>query len=122
MRYSRHKSGRMLLLLHLREEGILDGLTLEEIGQVCEVNRSTILRDLRELDVVEAEYRHLMAVQPWIKRELTVAEFAERINAQDETVRCLIRDGLVRAHKRPNRRWYIPVSELERWTNKRQPA
>ena len=47
------KAGRLLLLLRLREAGVLEGQTLQAIGDVLRVNRSTILRDLRMLADVE---------------------------------------------------------------------
>jgi hypothetical protein len=109
----------MLLLMHLQEAGVLEDLSLEEIGRFTGVNRSTILRDKRDLPVVEKEYRRPMATQPRVKRELTVEEFAERIGAQPETVRSMIYDGLVSAHKQdekyPRGRWYILVTELDWW-------
>ena len=76
-------------------------------------NRSTILRDLRVLDLVDAEYQRLMAEQPWTRREFTVPDFAQEIGASPETVRAMINDNLVKAHKRRGR-WYIPVAEVER--------
>jgi excisionase family DNA binding protein len=114
-----HKAARMMLLFHLRQAGVLQDLSLEEIGQIAGVNRSTIHRDMQDMEAVEAEYHRLMAEQPWIRRTLTVDEFAERIGASSETIRCLIRDGLIRADKQPERgqggRWYIPATELDWW-------
>jgi excisionase family DNA binding protein len=109
------KAGRMLLH-RLQEHGVLDDLTLQTIGEVLGVNRSTILRDPRELDQVQAEYQRLMARQPWIRRELTTADFAQEIDASADTVRAMIRDGLIEARKDGNR-WMIPVREVERFTN-----
>lgn len=108
------KAGRMLLLHRLQEHEALDDLTLQAMGEILGVNRSTILRDLRELDQVEAEYNRLMARQPWVRRELTTADFAQEIGASAETVRAMIRDGLIEARKRGNR-WMIPVAEVERF-------
>ena len=119
MRTTISKAGRLVLLLRLRDAGVLEDQTLQAIGDVLGVNRSTILRDLRVLDQVEAEYQRLIAEQPWLKRELTVTEFAQEIGASPETVRAMIRDGLVKAHKRPERgrggRWVIPVAEADRF-------
>lgn len=113
------KTARMLLLLHLKDAGVLDDLSFAEVGRILDVSRSTILRDMQDLPIVEAEYRRLMATQPWVQRELTVDEFAARIEAAPETVRCLIRDGLLTASKGagPGRggQWYIPVTELDWW-------
>lgn len=112
------------MLIHLRMAGVLEDLVLEDVGQVTGVNKSTICRDLQDLDAVEAEYRRLMATQPWIPRELTVEDFAERIDASPETVRGMIRDGLIAAKKQPERgqggRWYIPISELDWWLRPRK--
>lgn len=114
------KAGRLLLLYRLREAGVLDGRTLQSVGDVLGVNRSTILRDLRVLDQVETEYQRLLAEQPWLRRELTVTEFGEEIGASPETVRAMIRDGLVTAYKRTGQRgrggrWYIPLTEVDRF-------
>lgn len=111
------KAGRLLLLYLLREAGVIDGQTLQAIGDVLSVNRSTILRDLRVLDQVEAEYRRLLAVQPWLATEYTVSEFAALLRADPETVRAMIRDGLLQAVKRGGGRgrWYIPTSEVDRF-------
>lgn len=108
------KAGRMLLLLRLQEQGVLNDLTLQAIGDVLNVNRSTIHRDLQDLERVEREYRQLMARQPWIKREYTTVEFAEEIGCSAATVRAMIRDGLINARKRDNR-WYIPVHEADKF-------
>ena len=109
----------MLLLLHLKDAGVLNDLSQSEIARVLGVNRSAICRDFQDLPEVEAEYRRLLATQPWVKRELTVDEFAERIGAAPETVRSMIRDGLVSASKKPEQgqggRWYIPTTELDWW-------
>jgi excisionase family DNA binding protein len=113
----------MLMLIHLKTAGVLQNLTLEDIGQVTGVNRSTICRDFQELDAVEQEYHRLMAAQPWVPRELTVDDFAERIGVSAETIRYMIRDGLITATKRPGRsraaRWYIPITELDWWLRRK---
>ena len=57
-----------------------------------------------------------MATQPWIRQHLSTDESAERTGASCETVRGMIRDGLIEAHKRASR-WRIPVAELEHWEN-----
>jgi len=92
---------------------VIQGQILQGIADVLGTNRSTTMRDLRVLDEVDAEYQRLMAEQPWTRREFTVTEFAEQIGATAETVRYMINDNLVKAHKRRGR-WYIPVAELER--------
>ena len=114
MRTTISKAGRLMLLLRLRDAGVLEDQTLQAIGDELGVNRSTILRDLRVLDQVEAEYRRLMAEQPWVRCELTVSEFSREVGASPETVRGMVRDGLVEARKR-RERWYIPMAEVERF-------
>lgn len=113
----------MLVIWRLKEEGVLDDLTLQAVGNIFDVNRSTIHRDLKELEVVEREYDRLMAEQPWIRRELTTAEFAEEIGASADTVRMMLRDGLIEARKRVGGRgsgehgqWYIPIGELDKFS------
>ena len=110
----RSKAGRLVLLMRLRGAGVLEGQTLQAIGDVLGVERSTIMRDLRVLDQVEEEYQQLMALQPWVRRYYTVTEFAQEIGASPETARCMVRDGLVEAHKQRGR-WRIPVAEVDRF-------
>jgi len=108
------KSGRLMLLHHLRRDGVIADLTLQEIGDALNVNRSTILRDLRELDVVEREYRSLMATQPWLQREFSTAELSQDLGISPATIRAMINDGLITAVKR-DEQWRISLSELQRW-------
>lgn len=108
------KAGRLMLLHHLSSDGITDDLTLQELGDALGVNRSTILRDLRELDDVEAEYHRLMATQPWLQREFGTAEVSEALGLSADTVRDLINDGALRAVKR-DEQWRITLDELQRW-------
>ena len=110
------KAGRMLLLHRLQERDLLDDLTLQAIGDELGVDRSTVLRDLRELEKVEKEYERLLARQPWIRRELTTAQFTEEVGATADTVRAMVRDGRVKGRKDGNR-WMIPIGELEKFTN-----
>ena len=108
------KAGRLMLLYRMREAGITDDLTLQDMGEALGVNRSTIMRDLRELDEVEAEYRHLIATQPWVQREFSTSEFAHVINISPDTVRAMIADGLIAAVKR-DEQWRISLGEVQRW-------
>lgn len=108
------KAARLMILHRLRADGLLDDLTLQAIGDAFGLNRSTVMRDLRDLDQVEEEYERLMKGQPWVKRLLSVNEFAEAISATGDTVRAMVRDGLVEARKE-GRRWRIPVGEVDRF-------
>jgi predicted DNA-binding transcriptional regulator YafY len=47
------KAARLVVLRELRQAGYLEGQTLQSIANVFDVNRSTILRDLRTLDAAE---------------------------------------------------------------------
>lgn len=53
---------RLVILRDLQRFGFLEGLTLEDIGTRLEVNRSTILRDLRDLPELEEELRRQRAL------------------------------------------------------------
>jgi DNA-binding MarR family transcriptional regulator len=44
---------RLAALLEARKHGWLEGKTFQEIGDLLGVNRSTIMRNLRELDEYE---------------------------------------------------------------------
>lgn len=52
---------------------------------------------------------------------LTTREAANRLALTHETVRRYINRGLLRAEKR-GRDWFIPLSEIERYTAIRRPA
>jgi excisionase family DNA binding protein len=108
------KGARLILLRDLRIANLLEGLTLQEIGDALGVNRSTILRDLRDLDAAEAEYRRLMATQPWLHRDLSTTEFAELTGWEPDTVRAMIRDGLIKVRD-VDGFYRIPREELQRW-------
>ncbi|MCP4541797.1 MAG: helix-turn-helix domain-containing protein [Chloroflexi bacterium] len=119
MKRTTSKAGRLLLLYRLREAGVIgDDNTLQEIGNALGVNRSTILRDLAVIDQVEAEYTLLMASQPWMQRYYTAPEFANEIGASADTVRAMLRDGLIKAHKTGTAgggRWVIPIAEADKF-------
>jgi len=108
------KAARLMILYHLRQDGIIADLTLQEIGDALGFNRSTIMRDLRELDSVEQEYRHIMATQPWLKREFSTAEVAEDLGVSSDTIRRMIQDDMIVAFKR-GEHWRIALAELNRW-------
>jgi excisionase family DNA binding protein len=109
----------VLLLLWLRDTGVLEKWALREIAGALGVDESTIRRDLRVLDQAVAEYQRLMVARPWVRQEHTVFEFAQEIGASPETVRRMIRNGLITAHRRSGRgkggQWRIPVDKVERF-------
>lgn len=66
---TRSKAGRLLLLHLLRSDGVMDHYgAASDVARWLGVNRSTICRDLREVDRVIAIYNDLAARQPWIER------------------------------------------------------
>jgi DNA-binding transcriptional MerR regulator len=109
------KGARLLLLRDLKAAGLLEGLTLQEIGDALGHNRSTIMRDLNDLEQVEREHERIMSRQPWLKRELNTAEFAEALGWEPETVRAMIREGLIKATMQDNGFYRMTRHELNRW-------
>ncbi len=89
--------------------------SLTKFGDALGLNRSTILRDIRELDAIEAEYQRIMAIQPWLRRFYSTSEFAEEIGAEAETVRRMCQDGLVKYERDGSGYYRIPVSEADRF-------
>lgn len=61
MKRNATKAARLLILRSLSRAGYLEGLSLQDIGDRFGVNRSTILRDLRDLPEVDAELERLRA-------------------------------------------------------------
>lgn len=69
-RRTRSKAARLLLLYLLRNDGVLNYRgARSDVARWLGVNRSTITRDLRELDKMLAIYGDLAARQPWIRRQ-----------------------------------------------------
>ena len=69
-RRTRSKAARLLLLYLLRNDGVIEYRGARaDIARWLGVNRSTITRDLRELDKMLAIYGDLAARQPWIRRQ-----------------------------------------------------
>ena len=103
---------------------LLEGQTLQDIGDVLGVHRSTILRDLRVLDAVEAEYLRLMREQPWFDDSpgnilrsagyYPTPELAERSGYTQEYLAKLAREGKVRTEKEGGR-WWISEDSLEEY-------
>jgi len=68
-RRTRSKAGRLLLLYLLRSNDLISYRGAQtDIADFLGVNRSTICKDLRELDRVIAIYTDLAARQPWLER------------------------------------------------------
>lgn len=51
-----YKAARLIILLDLDDAGLLDGMSLQQIADMFndDLNRSTILRDLRQLPKVRS--------------------------------------------------------------------
>lgn len=68
-RRTRSKAGRLLLLYLLRSNDLISYRGAQtDIADFLGVNRSTICKDLRELDRVIAIYTDLAARQQWLDR------------------------------------------------------
>lgn len=66
---TRSKAGRLLLLHLLRTNGVLNYRGAQaDVAKWLHVNRSTICRDMREIDRITAIYQDLAARQPWVAR------------------------------------------------------
>lgn len=90
---ARPKSRRLILLYRLRLAGVLEDLTLRQIGELLGVSRATVLGDLRDLDLAEAEFRQLMEAQPW--KEWVAPKRLQNVDEEIEALKRLTRDGLV---------------------------
>lgn len=72
---TRSKAGRLLLLHLLRTNGVLNYRGAQaDVAKWMHVNRSTICRDMREIDRIMAIYQDLAARQPWMERPQTRVE------------------------------------------------
>lgn len=68
-RRTRSKAARLLLLYLLRRDGVLSYRGAQsDLAHWLGVHRSTITKDLRELDKTVAIYNDLLARQPWVRR------------------------------------------------------
>jgi hypothetical protein len=88
------KARRLVLLYRLRMAGVLEKLTLRQIGQMLGVSRATLISDLRDLDKLEGEFRDLLEAEPWkeLAPEASPSDWEED---EVETLKRLTRDGLV---------------------------
>lgn len=67
------KAARLTVLLELDDRGLLDDLSYQKIANMLDVsddavNRSTILRDIRELDKVREKINKIYMHLGWKKR------------------------------------------------------
>ena len=91
---NRSEARRLVLLYRLRMAGVLENLTLRQIGKILGVSRATLLLDLHDLDEADDEFRRLMEAQPW--RQWAAGSIEEKeSDEQIEAIKRLMRDGLV---------------------------
>lgn len=67
-----NKSARLVVLLDLDEHGFLDGISLQKIADLFDqpgLNRSTILRDIKELPAVRREINSIYSRLGWKKKK-----------------------------------------------------
>ena len=56
------KAARIVVIIRLKEDGFIGPeMSMAEIGRRLGVNRSTILRDMREVAVIDGIYRDYLA-------------------------------------------------------------
>jgi excisionase family DNA binding protein len=108
------KAARLMVLYRLRLEGRLDSHSDVDLARAFQTRRETIWKDKQALKRADRLYSEVMARQPWADRPgLTVREAAAALRCDPETVRNMLRDGMINAHKHRGR-WRIPAVEVER--------
>jgi len=110
------KSVRMMVLYRLRVENRLRGISDSELGEAFGVRRETIWRDRQALAVADQLYDQVSAKLPW-NDTYTVAEAAEKLKCTEETLRGMIRAGILQADDwgaDHYHRYLIPLSEIRR--------
>lgn len=96
---------------------IEDAARSEESTDLTEIARATMYAQISIAQSLAAIAASLAAPNERAELEderVTVAEAAEQLHCDPETIRHLIRDGLLRASKRANQ-WRIPTAELDRF-------
>lgn len=113
------KAARMLVLYRLREAGLLSDISDATLGKVLRTRRETIWKDRQALKLADRLATRMLAASPWAQPPgYTVTEAAERIGCAPETLRCMLRDGLLQATKDKSNRWRIAEAEIERLRKK----
>lgn len=112
-----NKAARLVLLHLLREGGALDAdARRADVARLLGVHRSTITKDLAELDQALALYHELAAQQGWLRRFYSTSQAAEALGLPERIVRDMAGAGVIEADKtgrgNPHR---IPVEEVNRW-------
>lgn len=112
------KAARLVLLHLLREGGALpNDANQSDIAALLGVNRSTIHRDLRELDKALDLYQELVSQQLWLRRLYTTDQAAEALGLPERIVRDMAGAGVIRATKGSQKGspHQIAADEVQRW-------
>lgn len=112
-----NKAARLVLLHLLREGGALDAdAKRADVARLLGVARSTITRDLAELDQALALYHELAAQQGWLKRSYSTSQAAEALDLPERIVRDMAGCGVIEATQSGRGGAHrIPVEEVNRW-------
>ena len=94
------KERRMYLLYRMQQVGVLDTMSLRQLGQVLCVSRTVLLRDLMDLEKAEAEFQTLMKARPWQQEgdgssPSDPPDAEEQASEDIESLKRLVRDGMV---------------------------
>ena len=112
-----HKAARLVLLHLLREGGALDAdAKRADVARLLGVARSTITRDLAELDQALALYHELAAQQGWLRRSYSTSQAAEALGLPERIVRDMAGAGVIEASRAGRGAAHkIPAEEVNRW-------
>mgnify|MGYP003377041062 CR=1 FL=1 len=112
-----NKAARLVLLHLLKEGGALDtDATRADVARLLGVHRSTITKDLAELDKALALYHELAAQQGWLRRYFTTSQAAEALGIPERVVRDMAGAGVLESTKGDGRGAHrIAAEEVNRW-------
>lgn len=112
-----NKAARLVLLHLLKEGGALDtDATRADVARLLGVHRSTITKDLAELDTALALYHELAAQQGWLRRYYTTSQAAEVLGIPERVVRDMAGAGVLESTKSDGRGAHrIAAEEVNRW-------
>lgn len=112
-----NKAARLVLLHLLKEGGALDtDATRADVARLLGVHRSTITKDLAELDKALALYHELAAQQGWLRRYFTTSQAAEALGIPERVVRDMAGAGVLESTKEDGRGAHrIAAEEVNRW-------
>ena len=112
-----NKAARLVLLHLLKEGGALDtDATRADVARLLGVHRSTITKDMAELDKALALYHDLAAQQGWLRRYFTTSQAAEALGIPERVVRDMAGAGVIESTKEDGRGAHrIAAEEVTRW-------